>query len=269
LPELKITIFYIAVPKRIFDYMERNYYRQYYSLEREHWWFRVRAGILTDVFARRVGAGEQMKILNAGAATGRTSEVLGDFGTVTSVEPDSECCIFLREELKMEVTEASATALPFANNTFDVVCVFDVLEHIMNDQQAVCELHRVNKESGWLMLTVPAYPWLWSMHDEINHHCRRYTWREIKKLLQTNGYKIEYITGFNVILFFPIAAFRLVTRIFRRKNAPLRSDFDIPVLNNRSFVNRMLYKLFNLERKMLSAITFPFGVSILVLAKKV
>jgi SAM-dependent methyltransferase len=253
----------------IFGCMERDYYRQYYTLERGHWWFRVRAGILTDVFARYIGAKAQNKILNVGAATGRTSEILGAFGNVTSIEPDSQCCHFLREELKIEITEASATDIPFANNTFDVVCVFDVLEHIMDDDQAVKEFYRVNKTNGRLMLTVPAYPWLWSMHDEINHHCRRYTWTGIKNVLQANGYKVEYITGFNVLLFVPIVVFRLIARVFRRKNTPKRSDFDIPVLKNRSFINRMLYRLFSFERKVLPAIKFPFGVSILVLAKKI
>jgi SAM-dependent methyltransferase len=249
--------------------MESSYYRKYYLFERRHWWFVVRAGILQKVIKRFIPGIPHLNILNTGVATGRTTEILAQYGQVTSIEPDTACCRFLREELHMEVTEASVTDMPFGAEKFDVVCVLDVLEHVPDDRLAVSEIHRVTRPNGWLVVTVPAYPWLWSMHDEINHHQRRYTPPAITTLLQENGYHIEYMSGFNFWLFPPIAAFRLLARVFRRKNSPVRSDFEIPFFHAVPFLNRFFYFIFNLEKKMLPGIKFPFGLSILVVARKV
>src|SRR5579864_7790542 len=110
--------------------MDSEYLKLYYKLEREHWWFRIREKILRQQLAKTLPPNKQLKILNVGAATGRTSEMLMDFGEVTSVEFDRDSCQFLRDVLHIEVTEASVTSLPFEDQSFDVICVFDVLEHV-------------------------------------------------------------------------------------------------------------------------------------------
>ena len=92
--------------------MDKNYYKDYYKLERKHWWFVAREKIIIDTFERFSDKKTGLKILNVGCATGRSTEYLSQYGDVTSVEYNEDCCIFLREELKMPVLNASATDLP-------------------------------------------------------------------------------------------------------------------------------------------------------------
>ncbi|MFT3827359.1 MAG: methyltransferase domain-containing protein [Chitinophagaceae bacterium] len=247
--------------------MQRSYYQKYYSFERNHWWFIVRAGILKKVINRCTGIKAGARILNAGVATGRTTEDLSIFGSVTSVENDPECCRFLREELNMEVTEASVTDLPFEDGIFDMICVLDVLEHVDDDRSALKELHRLNSKDGWLVLTVPAYQWLWSRHDEVNHHCRRYTRSQIRQRLEQSGYRIQYLSYFNSFLFPFIAVYRLVSRPFV-KGTPLKSDFEIAGFEYKSWTNKLFGGIFGIEKKLIPSIRFPFGVSVIAVASK-
>jgi len=125
--------------------MEAHYYKEYYKLEKEHWWFRARLDILRSLISSKIYQGEPLKILNAGVATGATSKMLETFGNVTSLEYDENCCDFLRNELGMEVIQGSLTDLPFDDSSFDLVCAFDVIEHINEDTKAVEEIRRMLK----------------------------------------------------------------------------------------------------------------------------
>jgi SAM-dependent methyltransferase len=131
--------------------MDTAYYREYFELERNHWWFKARLEILEKLVGRavrRLPAKTTLRILNAGVATGATTRMLEKFGNVTSLEYDRDCCHFLRETLKIDVVQGSLTELPFPPSTFDLVCAFDVIEHIQNDQLALREIHRVTVEGG-------------------------------------------------------------------------------------------------------------------------
>jgi ubiquinone/menaquinone biosynthesis C-methylase UbiE len=115
-----------------------------------------------------VSNNQKLKILNIGIATGKTSEMLAEFGEVTSIEYDSVCAEFVRQKLNIEVIEGSILELPFEDNYFDFVCAFDVVEHVENDKKAISEMKRVCKQKGKICITVPAFQSLWSHHDEIN-----------------------------------------------------------------------------------------------------
>lgn len=249
--------------------MERTYYEKYYFFERTHWWFVVRGKLIRNIFAKYAGKKRDQKILNTGVATGRSSEIVSEFGEVSSIETDKNCCDFVRLELKMEVTQASVTEMPFPSGTFHVVCAFDVLEHIEDDSAAVKELNRVNVQNGWLFVTVPANQWLWSRHDDLNHHYRRYSRERIANILEENGYQIEYLTWFNTFLFLPIVCYRLLSNAMQSKKRHVKSDFEIAMVDKLPFLNKVFYSIFNLERKILLRARLPFGVSILVLAKKI
>ncbi|HXB42823.1 MAG TPA: class I SAM-dependent methyltransferase [Puia sp.] len=246
--------------------MDSEYLKKYYNLERAHWWFRVREKIFRQQLTQSLPGDKELKILNVGAATGRTTEMLADFGAVTSVEFDHDTCEFLRAKLNMEVTEASVTALPFADQRFDVICAFDVLEHVQSDEQAIKELSRVCKSNGLIYLSCPAYSFLWSDHDRINHHYRRYTSRSLEKLVQRE-FQLQYMTYFNSILFLPIAGYRLIQRIFPRKEV-IQSDFADHGLLSKKWLNWVFETTFNTEVLLLRSIKFPFGISILVRAVK-
>ncbi|CAN5555577.1 class I SAM-dependent methyltransferase [soil metagenome] len=246
--------------------MDSQYFREYYTLERNHWWFTARSLILKDQISK-IASGRKLKILNVGIATGSTTEMLSEFGEVTSVEYDKDCCDFLRMELQMEVTEASVTALPYNDESFDLVCAFDVIEHVEEDQLAIHELKRVCKKESHVFCTVPAFRFLWSKHDEVNHHIRRYTASQFGKLFHENG-KIIFGSYFNTLLFLPVTVFRLISKIlpsgFMRKGAG--SDFTITGGNSFS---PLLFKLLSSERYWLNkARSLPFGISYLLLWKK-
>jgi ubiquinone/menaquinone biosynthesis C-methylase UbiE len=125
--------------------MERTYYKEYYHLERKNWWFIVRRKILQERISKLLNHPKNLEILNAGAATGSTSEMLAAFGNVISLEYDEECCLFTKEILATPLVQGSILELPFADKQFDLVCAFDVIEHVEDDARAVAEMYRVCK----------------------------------------------------------------------------------------------------------------------------
>ncbi len=245
--------------------MDKQFYTEYYDLERNHWWFKVRSGIIED--SVKTINKSPLNILNIGVATGKTSEILSQFGNVTSVEFDTECCRFTSEKLGIDIINASILNLPFSDNKFDLVCAFDVLEHVENDQKAVSEMKRVCVNNGHICITVPAFMHLWSHHDDVNMHLRRYTMKGVLALFKGSG-KIIAKTYFNSFLYFPIMTFRILSRLIPPSMIRKGAGSDFTLINNESPVNKLLYKIFNFERKLLKKIEFPVGVSILCIWKK-
>ena len=251
--------------------MEPAYYNEYYRNEREHWWFRARESILRDQMERLIAEGRipsRPRILNIGAATGRSSEWLGELGDVVSLEYDADCCRLTRERTGLDIVEGTILDLPWESGSFDVVCAFDVIEHVEDDAGGVAEMKRVCRKDGILFVTVPASPLLWSEHDEINHHFRRYRMRELKALFK--GSDVLLGTGFNSVLFAPIAVHRVVRRLADRlsqsRNRPLQSDFS---RSQFPMVDGLLETLFRSESLWLSrGIGLPWGVSAMIIARR-
>jgi SAM-dependent methyltransferase len=249
--------------------MERRYFEEYYFHERNHWWFKVRLLILNDLIRYHVFNKKPLKILNAGAATGATSLMLKDFGYVTSLEYDKDCAVFLSSLLNDEVVNASLTDLPFSDNSIDLVCAFDVIEHIEDDHKALTEIFRTLKPDGMLFLTVPAFEMLWSNHDVINMHYRRYTAKALRKLVSDVGFEIKFESYFNFILFIPVLLYRSIVKFLFFKNKYNNSGSDFEVFKSNEFSNSFFYRLFSLERFFLSrGVRFPFGVSLAIIVRK-
>jgi len=242
--------------------MDKQYYREYFTLEREHWWFRARSEILMSHLRDLVKEKPALRILNVGAATGRSSELLGEMGKVTSIEYDGDCCEFTHSNTGLELTRASITALPFRDAGFDLVCAFDVIEHVDDDATAVAELTRVCAPGGLVCVTVPAFMFLWSHHDDVNHHCRRYTRKGLRGVLQRAQLRSVFQSYFNFWLFFPIATYRLVEGLRKpAKREDAGSDFF--AMRN-GLLDRVLYFILRTERVLLGAgLRLPVGVSIL------
>lgn len=246
--------------------MDNTYFKEYYKLERTHWWFTARKEILESQI-KNICDEKKIKILNVGVATGSTSEMLSRYGDVTSVEYDSTCCSFLRNELQMQVTEASITELPYENDTFDLVCAFDVIEHVEEDETAALELKRVCKPGGYVFCTVPAFKFLWSNHDDVNHHIRRYTATQFKKLFDKNG-RIIFQSYFNTLLFLPVSIFRLLSKLLPTNAIREGAGSDFTIKGSNVF-SPLFYFLFKSENIFLKRkISFPFGISYLLLWTK-
>ncbi len=242
--------------------MDKQYYREYFDLEREHWWFRARAEILMGLLHdSKSGDAKPLRILNVGAATGRSSELLSQLGQVTSLEYDGDCCEFTRSKTGLELTRASITELPFRDQSFDLVCAFDVIEHVEDDTTAARELARVCSPGGRVCGTVPAFMFLWSNHDDVNHHYRRYTRAGLRTLLQKTALRPDFVSYFNFWLFFPIASYRLLEGLRPKKQ---REDAGSDFFAMRSgFIDKLLYVVFRSEMLPLRAgLPLPVGVSI-------
>ena len=251
--------------------MDKNYYKKYYALEREHWWFKARAEILMTHIKTVFPDRTDLKILNIGVATGHSSERLQAFGQVFSVEFDENCYEFTRDAVKIPIQQGSILALDFEDNSFDLVCAFDVIEHVDDDTLAVSEMRRVTRSGGVMFVSVPAFMFLWSAHDVVNHHFRRYTSGLLRGLFDKKDTPIFH-SYFNFILFFPIAAVRLMARLFSKKHLgkpeDAQSDFDN--FKSGSIVNTLLYHVFLLENSVLKRfIRLPVGVSLLSSWRKV
>ena len=247
--------------------MQHDYYKEYYELERNHWWFVAREKILIQYIQKHVNEkrfASDLKILNIGCGPGRSSEYLSQFGTVISIEYDAFCCEFAREKTGLEIINGSITELPFNEESFDLVCAFDVIEHVEHDEKAVSEMKRVAKKGGILLVTVPALMSLWSHHDEINHHFRRYKLKQLHQLFTAvdNG-KMIYTSYFNFFLFLPVYTYRMLSRVFKFKNKRKGSGSDFETWNP-DFVNKVLFKVMHSESKLINRhIRLPFGTSIL------
>ena len=248
--------------------MRQDYYLEYYHLERKNWWFIARKKILRDQVKRLFNNRSDLKILNVGAALGASTIMLQEFGTVTSLEYNKECCDFVKKELGMDFINGSITELPFEDNKFDLVCAFDVVEHVQDDTLAIQELHRVCKPGGYTFTTVPTFKFMWSEHDDINEHVRRYTMKNYLSLFNIKSAAITFKSYFNFWLFFPVATFRVVSSFLKRKNKSEKIKSDMGKIDG-GFVADVLKNIFKSETHFLKrSVRLPIGVSLMVISKK-
>jgi SAM-dependent methyltransferase len=156
--------------------------------------------------------------------------------------------------------------LNFADESFDLVCAFDVIEHVEDHFLAAKEMQRVCKKGGYMLATVPAFMQLWSKHDEVNHHFRRYKKEGFLKLFQQE--ELVFASYFNFLLFTPIYALRMFSKLFPKNLQREGSGSDFGLVKS-PMLNKIFYHLFLSENILLSRrISFPFGVSLLGLWRK-
>src|SRR3954453_5584614 len=190
--------------------MEEHVYRQLYELEDEHWWFRGRRAVIHALLAR-AALRPRPRILDAGCGTGRNLLEYGRIGEAQGVDPSADAVAFCQARGLDRVRQSGVEELPFADASFDLVTATDVLEHIPDDLGAARELRRVTAPGGSLLVTVPAYQWLWSQHDDSHQHQRRYTLGRLRSALTAAGWRPAVQTYFNSILLAPIALVRTVS----------------------------------------------------------
>jgi SAM-dependent methyltransferase len=203
--------------------MELEYELQTHRAENRHWWYQGRRRVL-DCAIERLGLPEHARILDAGCGSGRNMVELVRLGAVTGVELSGTSVELARERGVGEVLEGSVMDMPFDEGAFDLTVSLDVIEHLQDDVGALRELRRVTKPGGALLVTVPAYQWLWSGHDEINHHHRRYNRRTLLAAAESGGWHLESSTHFNSLLL-PVAI--LLRALERFKPSTTKSSLDL------------------------------------------
>ncbi len=175
-----------------------------------------------------LGLPARARILDAGCGSGRNMVELADLGTVTGIELSETSVELARERDAGEVVAGSVLEMPFPDDSFDLAVSLDVIEHLEDDLGALRELRRTVAPGGALLVTVPAYQWLWSGHDEINHHHRRYTRRSLQRVAEQAGWNQVRTTYFNSLLLPVAILLRVLDRVNRAKTTESSLDLWIP-----------------------------------------
>jgi SAM-dependent methyltransferase len=244
--------------------MEKDFYLQYAAVEDQHWWFVGRRRIVEQII-RKLNLAHNSQILEAGCATGGNLKMLAHHGQISAMELDEVACELANERGITQVKLGSLPdKIPFTNE-YDLIVILDVIEHIDDDLAALKTLYSRLKPGGWLLITVPAYQFLWSQHDEVNHHKRRYVLRGLKQVVKLAGYTVRHSSYFNAFLFPIVAAVRIIRNLLHLEgNSSSSSDLVLPAKP----INQFLTFLFAGERHLINRFSLPFGVSILLLAQK-
>lgn len=238
--------------------MHPSAYIEMAKTENLHWWFVGRRTIVESVI-KRLKLPANAKILEIGSGTGGNLRMLSHYGDLSAIEMDATACSIALKNTAGQVDIRQAVfpvEIPFLDKKFDLICLFDVLEHIDRDTEALVALRGLLAEGGRVLITVPAYNWLWSMHDEFLHHKRRYSRSELCWKAGLAGLRTANITYFNSFLFPLAAVVRLKDRLLSN---PYSSGTSIPWKP----INYLFKILFSSERHILSRVRLPAGVSLL------
>lgn len=238
-------------------------YAEMYKLESFYWWFVARRRLLESLVQEIAREFKRPIILDVGCGTGINFSVLAKYGDTFSSDASEEALSFSKGRGIDGLVRSHIEALPFSGSTFDVVTALDVLEHIDDDLRGLDELFRVSREGGVLVITVPAYGFLWSEHDEALHHRRRYAASELRNKLTNAGFTVERITYYITFLFFPILFMRFAQSVSKKSVHAKTSHVILP-----GWLNSLLIAILGFERVLLRWMNFPFGVSIVCLARK-
>jgi len=244
--------------------MDIGFYKAYFNIEKTHWLMRVRRLIIKDTLkSLRLNSKPGVKILDYGSGSGFLVKELQDEGLDVWGVDSSEQAVQYGKLQGVKNLSVIDNNYKWEVGSFNVLLMMDVLEHIKDPQTVLFPALESLEDGGYLIVTVPAYMFLWGVQDEIAHHYRRYTKTSLlTEILKNKNITVVHCTYFNSFLLIPIAGFRLFCRVFGFKNR--QSDFDV---NNR-LLNYLFYLVFNLERKILKYIDFPAGVSILLVVRK-
>ncbi|MBD0382364.1 class I SAM-dependent methyltransferase [Paenibacillus sp. WST5] len=234
-------------------------------LEHEHWWFVSRRNIIETVLRTKVQSlGPHSQILDAGCGTGGNLDLLSSLGCdVTGLEMEPEAAEIARSKSGKAVYIGSLPdEIPFSDESFDLIVLLDVLEHIEDDMGALSSLAAKLKSGGHLLITVPAFSFLWSSHDESHHHKRRYRLNQLDRKMRHCNLHPKYASYFNTWLFPMIALVRLLHKKLRFLHKT--DDLSMPS----PFLNHLLMSVMSSERHILKHGKLPFGVSIMAIGQK-
>ena len=240
--------------------MEDQVYALQYRVEKDHWWFSARQKILIEFLERRFTPSPSLRLLDVGCGTGAMLELLSQRYDAQGIDVSEHAAAFCRARGLHNVRVGTLTTFP-KGEAFDIVTMLDVVEHIEEDVQVLRDAHAIVKPGGHLLVTVPAFPSLWSHHDVMLHHKRRYTRSELRAVVAEAGFIIDRMTFFNTLLF-PVA-------LVKRSTAKLTgsreaNDLEIPS----RFMNSLLKTVFGMESRVVSGGSLPFGLSLLCWARK-
>lgn len=239
--------------------MERVVYQQMAELDERHWWYRARRQILAELIRRVAAPPPNAEILEIGCGTGHNFPMLSGFGRVDGLELDDEMRVLSERRLGRAIMRSPLPELAeVQDHHYDLIGAFDVIEHIDDDHAALTSIATKLKPGGKFVMAVPAHQWMWTAHDVVNHHKRRYSKRVLRSLIEGSPMRLEQIGYFNSLLFPLAIAERAVSRLRGRDNA----DVKLPPAP----LNLALEIVFATERYLVGRLPLPPGLSLFAVA---
>lgn len=243
--------------------MKKSEYARMAEHEQSYWWHLGRLEIIQTYVKRASRNRSNPAILNVGCGTGGTIDMLEKFGKVDNVDTSDDAIAFVKKLGHKNIAKVDGIELPFEDKVYDLVGAFDVLEHIEDHKNALSEWKRVLKDDGAIVITVPAYQWLWSEHDVSLHHRRRYTVKSLMAVAAEVGLMSErksYAISFSLPL---VAGFRFAGKILGRKADSETSYVPVPRV-----INKLFTALLKVEAKMHNTVSLPAGTSVVAILRK-
>ena len=242
--------------------MEKNSYDVEAKVESFHWWFVIRRRLLRRLLHSLV-VPQEFSAVDIGCGTGSNLRTLGSAGLykVVGLDRSFYALSIAKRKVKLPLINGDINNMPIRLNSVGLIIAFDVIEHVDDDLNAIRELYQVLRKGGILILTVPAFNLLWGIQDVVTGHKRRYSRKEILVKLRQGGFAILRSSYFNFFLFFPILMARRMIHLMGLK---IESENEV----NFPLINFLFKAIFSLEVYVLKYLSFPFGVSILCIAKK-
>lgn len=241
--------------------------------EDSHWWFASRVRALNAVMERILPQKSDFRLLDVGCGAGNMIHHLSEYGQVKGLEIDARP-VEKAHERGYDVEQFDATQpMPFDPGTFDAVTALDVIEHNQDDMAILTDSYRILKPGGHIIITVPAFMWLWTHNDDLNAHFRRYTAGELKQKLTQASFKIRRVS-YNNFFVFPLAA----TLLLLRRSADAKQELASHHVDDEEYqvemepasppVNAVLTLVGQVEAMLIRYINLPVGTSLIAIAEK-
>ena len=250
--------------------MEDKAYQQFRDLEARHWWFRGRRTVYFGLLRHYLGQERPRRVLDLGCGMGGFLEGLAELGTEiypsdVSLESLGRC----RERGFERAVLGSGYSLPYADASFDLVCMFDAIEHIPDDHRVMREVARVLRPGGSIFVSVPAYPFLYANNDRVAQHERRYTRSALRRVFEGAGLTVVRNTHSNVFLFpliLPaVLGIKALESLLSKEADPQHTNLSWPIP---AFVHAALHGIFAAELPFSKRFDWPAGHSIAAIARR-
>lgn len=244
--------------------MQEVVYHSNFSIEESYFWFLARNKIVSKIFKSICHLKKGDNVMDIGSGTGGFAKILSEDYKVTCLDTEPIALEYCKKRGLDDLHNCILADFQKGDRKIKAAFMLDVIEHIEKDAEVVSQVYDLLEPGGYFITTVPAYQWIWSHHDILHMHFRRYNKSNFQKLHKDAGFKILYASYFNTFLFLPAVLKRFLDKITNKDftNAP-------PVDEVSPTMNSLFTKIFSAEASFLPSFKFPFGISIIVISQKI